>query len=308
MSTRTLALPGFLLCVCIVLANGQTPLDSSTTTNSAIGADSVARPVSVVLLNPPLDSVSPIPKPNVFAGFIQDAGDIWSSPFRMDWDDAAIVGGLVATTAVLIAVDEPVYRGFRDFQNDHTWVRKVSPVATKLGEFYVPYGIAAAFYLKGLAFKDADAVDTGVLSVQAMIHSAVVVQLLKHLFGRTRPFVKNGKDVWYGPRAFMKRYSDGGFSPYDSFPSGHTITAFSLAAVIAERSDHFWVDVAAYSLAGLCGLSRLTEHDHWLSDVVVGAAMGVAIGKLVVRNHERRLEVIPTIGSRSTGVSLMLHY
>jgi membrane-associated phospholipid phosphatase len=225
----------------------------------------------------------------------------------MEWRDAAIVAGIAATTAVLITIDEPVYRSFRDYRADNAWVRKASPIASQFGEFYVPFGIAALYCLKGLAFDDAEALDTGLLGVQAMVHSGIAIQVFKHLFGRSRPFVFDGHDRWYGPRAFFKRYYDGGFSPYDSFPSGHTITAFSLAAVLAER-ERAWVGVAAYSLAGLCGLSRLTEHDHWLSDVVVGAAMGVAIGKLVVHNHEKRLAIYPTLGSRSVGVSLRFSY
>lgn len=243
----------------------------------------------------------------MFSGFWRDEGQIWTSPFRIDSEDLMWIGGIAATTALLIAIDEPVYKSFRDFKNDHTWVQKTSPVATQLGEFYVPYAISALYCLKGLAFDDEHALDTGLLSVQAMIHSAVVVQLLKHLFGRMRPYVRNGEDVWYGPRMFFKRYS-GGFSSYDAFPSGHTITAFSLAAVVAERSEHTWVKATAYSLAGLCGLSRLTEHDHWLSDVVVGAAMGIAIGKLVVRNHEQSVTLTPSFGSRGAGVNVVFSY
>lgn len=225
----------------------------------------------------------------------------------MDWQDAAVVGGIVATTAVLIAVDEPIYRSFRDYRNENTWVRKVSPIASQFGEFYVPVGVAALYCLNGLAFDDDESLDTGLLAVQAMVHSGIVIQVLKHLFGRSRPFVHDGDDTWYGPRVFFKRYTNGGFSPYDSFPSGHTITAFSLATVLAEREQP-WVGAVAYSFAGLCGISRLTQREHWLSDVVVGAALGVAIGKLVVKNHEKRFTISPSVGSGSAGVSVQFNY
>lgn len=253
------------------------------------------------------DTISVQQKHNILTNFLEDEGDIWSSPFRLDWEGAAVVGGIVATTAALIAVDEPVYRSFRDYRNKNAWVGKVSPIASQFGEFYVPYSVAALYCLKGLAFDDDETLDTGLMAVQAMIHSAIVIQVFKHLFGRSRPFVFDGNDNWYGPRAFFKRYTDGGFSPYDSFPSGHTITAFSIATVLAER-ERTWVGVVAYSFAGLCGLSRLTQHEHWLSDVVMGAALGVAIGKLVVHNHEKRLAIYPSIGSGSAGVSVRLNY
>ncbi len=248
------------------------------------------------------------PKQNILKNFLEDEGDIWTSPFRMDWHDAAIVGGIAATTAILIATDESVYRNFRTYHDNNAWVRSASPVASQFGEFYVPFGIAALYCVHGLTFHNEYNVDTGLMAAQAMIHSGIVIQVFKHLFGRSRPFVKNGQDRWFGPSAFFRRYTDGGFSPYDSFPSGHTITAFSLATVIAERSDDWWVDGLAYSLAGLCGLSRLTENDHWLSDVAVGATMGIAIGKLVVNNHKQRLELSPVIGARSAGLSIRFNY
>jgi membrane-associated phospholipid phosphatase len=307
---RTAILWSILLSVCHLTADGQevsvihTPTDSLAVADSSINEPALIVPARTAL---PVTDVN-IPKHNSIPGrFLRDEGDIWSSPSRMDWNDAAILGGVAAATAILIATDEQVYRSFINFRNDHTWVQKVSPVATKLGEFYVPYGVAALFCLKGVAFKDDEALDTGLLSAEAMLHSAIAVQVFKHLFGRTRPYVHDGQDKWFGPRAIVKRYS-GGFSSYDSFPSGHTITAFSLATVIAERSDQFWVGATAYSLAGVCGLSRLTEQDHWLSDVVVGAAMGVAIGKLVVRNHNSRLVITPSLGFRSTGVALQWTY
>jgi membrane-associated phospholipid phosphatase len=312
---RTTILCTILLCVCQSFANGQIVHETRRGSDSSVVVDSVVAIIQPVK-NVPANNLVPASQVNVgipqeqnmLGSFLQDEGDMWTSPFRMDWNDAAIAGGVVAATAILIATDEPVYRSVNNFRNDHTWVQKISPVATKFGEFYVPYGVAALFCLKGLAFDDEEAVDTGLLSVQAMIHSAIAVQVFKHLFGRVRPFVLDGKDKWHGPQAFGKRYSDGGFSPYDSFPSGHTITAFSLAAVIAERSDQFWVGATAYSLAGLCGVSRITERDHWLSDVVVGAAMGVAIGKLVVHNHRNRLVITPSISFRSVGVGLQLNY
>src|SRR5205809_1086183 len=44
-----------------------------------------------------------------------------------------------------------------------------------------------------------------------------------------------------------------------SFPSGHTVAAFSLATVIARRyGGHRWVPYVAYGLAGVVGFSRIT--------------------------------------------------
>jgi hypothetical protein len=51
--------------------------------------------------------------------------------------------------------------------------------------------------------------------------------------------------------------------------------------VISEQYDEVWVAPVAYGLAGLVAWSRLNDNAHWTSDVVVGAGVGYAVGKLV---------------------------
>lgn len=243
---------------------------------------------------------------NFLQNFLHDEGSIWTSPLHMNGEQAELWGGVATTTVLAMTVDKSVSRDALRFRDEHVWVQTVSPIATQLGQFYVPYGIAAFSCLDGLAFNNDEQLDSGLLEVQAMVHAGIVVQVMKHLFGRSRPFVDVGKNVWYGPRAILLRYYHGGFSPYDSFPSGHTITAFSLAEVISEREQP-WVGIVAYGCAGLCGLSRLTQNDHWLSDVVAGGALGVAIGKFEVDTHQSHCSVSPTVGLRSAGISLQFN-
>jgi PAP2 superfamily len=282
---------GIAFCLSGFVAFSQTEPDSIALANSKTASSDQASAV-----------VAPKPeKQNFVYTFFDDEAEMWTSPFHMNQHDALLWGGIAATTAIAIGVDEPVSRDVYRFRNEHVWVQTVSPIATQFGQFYVPYGIAALYCLDGWVFEDDARMDTGLLAAQAMLHSGIIVQVLKHMFGRSRPFVYNGRDIWYGPRAILKRYEGGGFSPYDSFPSGHTITAFSLAAVIAEREPQ-WVGVIAYTCAGLCGVSRITQHDHWLSDVIVGGALGVAIGKFEVDAHQKRYSIYPTVGLGSAGV------
>ena len=75
-------------------------------------------------------------------------------------------------------------------------------------------------------------------------------------------------------------------SGYDAFPSGHTSMAFSIATVYAKMyDDYLAVPVIAYSAASLVGLSRLTEHAHWASDVFVGAVLGYCCGNQAVKTY-----------------------
>jgi len=83
-----------------------------------------------------------------------------------------------------------------------------------------------------------------------------------------------------------------------SFPSGHTATAFALAVGLS------WMFPKGrflfYGLACMAGLQRIVSQSHWPSDVLVGAAVGVFCGTVICHSRlahrvfsriERRKEV-----------------
>lgn len=77
---------------------------------------------------------------------------------------------------------------------------------------------------------------------------------------------------------------DGG---HHSFPSGHTAAAFSVAPVIAHHLG--WkAGLGAYGLATVTALGRMEDRRHYLSDVLFGAAIGVASGLEVSRGNGLR--------------------
>ncbi len=63
-----------------------------------------------------------------------------------------------------------------------------------------------------------------------------------------------------------------------SFPSGHASAAFLAATLLSERSriKPFW-----YAAAGVVAVSRVHVRIHHASDVVVGAGIGLALGRLI---------------------------
>lgn len=67
---------------------------------------------------------------------------------------------------------------------------------------------------------------------------------------------------------------------FQSFPSAHTATAFGLATVLAWR--HPRGAAMFFLLAALAGLQRVQARDHFVSDVFVGAAIGVLCGAACV--------------------------
>lgn len=67
-------------------------------------------------------------------------------------------------------------------------------------------------------------------------------------------------------------------STRNSWPSGHTATAFMAATILHKEyglTRSPWYSVGAYSLATATGVMRVLNNRHWISDVLSGAGIGI---------------------------------
>jgi membrane-associated phospholipid phosphatase len=71
-------------------------------------------------------------------------------------------------------------------------------------------------------------------------------------------------------------------SARNSMPSGHTASAFAAATFMyMEYKDKSpWYGIAAYTCASAVGSMRMINNRHWLSDVLVGAGIGIISTRL----------------------------
>lgn len=71
-------------------------------------------------------------------------------------------------------------------------------------------------------------------------------------------------------------------SGYNSFPSGHTASAFAAAEFLYQEFKYKspWIGYAGYFVATTTGTLRMYNNKHWFSDVVAGAGFGIASTKL----------------------------
>lgn len=85
----------------------------------------------------------------------------------------------------------------------------------------------------------------------------------------------------YGVKYGVGRLRPDG-TTYNSFPSGHTAMAFTAASALHKEYGYLspWVGIAGYTAATVTGISRALNNRHWLSDVVVGAGMGILATEL----------------------------
>ena len=224
----------------------------------------------------PVPSPSPTPvvysssnlEHQFFKNILRDQKAIWTSPFHLHGADARWLVPLGAGTATLIATDRRTADEMAEFHRQLNASRLISYV----GSGYGAVTIAGTFYLAGRATHNERARETGILGAEALIDSGIVVTALKEITQRSRP------------RAGVSRgdFFDGG----SSFPSGHSIEAWSMATVIAsEYHDHRAIQFAAYGLATTVSIARFTGRNHFLSDILVGSAMGYGIGRYVYHAH-----------------------
>jgi len=74
----------------------------------------------------------------------------------------------------------------------------------------------------------------------------------------------------------------------NSFPSGHTAQAFAAATFMSKEYGHksIWYSIGAYSVASSVGIMRIMNNRHWISDVLVGAGIGIFSTNLAYLTHQ----------------------
>jgi len=218
----------------------------------------------------PTPSASPTLERQFFKNILLDQKAIWTAPFHLSSADATWAAPLAFGTAALIVTDQRT----GDEIAESSGQLNASRIVSYGGSLYGVAATAGTFYLVGRATHNDRARETGILGAEALVDSGILVTVVKEITQRTRPSGGHSRSDFF----------DGG----SSFPSGHSIEAWSLATVIAnEYHDHRAVQIAAYGIASAVSISRFTGEKHYLSDILVGSAMGYGIGRYVYHAHHR---------------------
>ena len=218
--------------------------------------------------------------------FLQDEKAIWTSPFHTAKSDIrfwAIFGG---ATAALIAADKHIVRQLPNSQTQVT----ASNWASDFGSAYSLIPGTAAFYFLGTALHKDRTRETGLIGFETLIDANVTVEAIKLIADRARPLQANGNGG----------FEDGPSRLNSSFPSGHAITTWALASVVAHQYPHpRIIPIAAYGFATIVVISRVGARQHFPGDVMAGSAMGWFIGDYVyARRHNKDLDHKPSISER----------
>jgi undecaprenyl-diphosphatase len=159
------------------------------------------------------------------------------------------------------------------------WLDRIRGNPTADRVFYLASALAdhsLLWHIAGLAraaVPGADSADALRLSLTLGVESAVVNLGVRALFSGGRPV--NEEERPHGLRRPLT----------SSFPSGHASSAFLAAVMLSEgrpREAPLW-----FGLAGVVATSRVYVKVHHASDVVAGAAIGLALGAVATRVWRR---------------------
>jgi len=229
------------------------------------------------LPNAPAPSIrsedDPVTLRNTPRHFFQDQEAIWTSPARIRESNAIGPVVLVLATTVLITTDHQVMSSSKLI--DPSLNSDASAASNGLLGGFV--AAPAIIYGLGYLHHDEHATETGILGGEAMVDSLVVDEVMKLVSLRERPTLDNARGKFF-------QTSVGANS---SFPSTHTMIAWSSAAAIATEYNGPLTQIIAYGLATGVSVTRVLARQHFPSDVLVGSAVGWMIGRYVVHRHRR---------------------
>jgi hypothetical protein len=206
--------------------------------------------------------------------FGNDAYEVAKSPGSWEGKDWLRLTAVLGTGALLYVYDQKIYDWTQDRRTQES--DDLARFGSHLGNGLFLGGLIASLYLGGEIFDEKGLRKTALLSLESWLTAGAFVLGMKAIVGRARPY------TGLGSHNFNPFSLD---SDYHSFPSGHAVSAFAVAAVIADQTKGVLVDVLAYSLSTLAAVSRVHESKHWASDVFIGAAIGYFIGKKICSLH-----------------------
>jgi hypothetical protein len=204
---------------------------------------------------------------------LHDQAVIWTSPARIRTHDLVWLVPLLGAEAGALATDRHTMTSV--VSHDASFNQANTNASNILIGTYIAVPVALFGY--GQKEQNARAREAGILGGEAILDGVVVEQGMKLIFWRERPQTDGDRGKFFQGNAGVDT----------SFPSSHSVLAWSAAAALAGEYPSPWVQAGLYSVATGISLTRVMGQQHFPGDVLAGSAAGWLVGHYVFRTHHR---------------------
>jgi len=208
---------------------------------------------------------------------VQDQEHFWTLPAHVRKRDWKWILPVAGATAGLIAADSWISRQVPNRPSQLDFNKKISDFS-----IYSLIGAGAGSYFLGKLTKNEHMRETGFLAAEAALDATAATYAFKVTTQRQRPNQSTGAGSFF----------NGGLS----FPSEHSSLSWSIAGVLAHEYPGPVSKLLAYGLASTVTVTRVDAHQHFASDVLIGAGLGWYFAHEVYRAHHD-----PELGGEAWG-------
>ena len=213
---------------------------------------------------PPEEEASQVTVKSLPKNILQDQQAFFTTPARMKSENLFFLVPAAFASTFLVGSD--------------TWVEGKLPSGASTINHAATFsnagaaallGTSGGLFLLGQIHHDDHERETGLLAAEAAFDSYLDITAFKYIAGRERPDTGNNRGNF--------------FSGGDSFPSDTSAISWAAASVIAREYPGWMTQVMAYGTAGAVSAARVVGQKHWMSDAILGSAIGWYMGRQVYR-------------------------
>lgn len=232
---------------------------------------------------------------NYYYSYTTKVANIITAPFEFNKKQWVLSATIFSSAVAAYLIETDINSWILKYQNSTSSTFGNIGYNLAHPSFLVP--ISTITYSIGYFNKLARVERVGITMFESLFISGATIKGLKMITDRKRPSESKSNSDFDGPSFSLSEKSQ-------SFPSGHSALAFATATSIAqEYKDNKAIVLTSYTIATSVGLSRLFDNAHWLSDVIIGSAIGHFIAKYTHKKYttidlKNKTTIIPLFSNK----------
>jgi hypothetical protein len=221
----------------------------------------------------------------------------YARPFHWQKRDFLRLGGALAISGAAMLVDKEVYSFMQ--RNRSGTLNDLEKIGDFLGQPEHNYPFMLTVWGTGVLLNNDWLRDTGIMVIASVSTSGLLQTIGKEAVGRIRPAGNRS------PFTFRPFSND---AAYHSFPSGHTMLSVATSWILARQVNFVPLKVVFFAMPVITGASRVYVGAHWLSDILLGSALGIACAESVLRIYpalKQKNKVAFSLAPNGRGMSVV---